>query len=47
VASWAAPKDLALELFKKTKFKNRAVATKLKNKNWIRSLGAINSSDIL
>jgi hypothetical protein len=49
-AKWlhgAAPKDFALGLFKMARFKNRSVATELRNNNWIRSLVAINTSDFL
>jgi hypothetical protein len=49
-AKWlhgATPKELAPELYKKTRFKNRSVASELKNRSWIKSLGAINSSKLL
>jgi hypothetical protein len=42
-----APKDIAPGLFRLTRYKNRNVAVELRNGNWIRSLPAINSSDLL
>jgi hypothetical protein len=47
VSHGAAPKDLAPGLFRLTRYKNRTVAAELRNVNWIRSLPAINSSDLL
>jgi hypothetical protein len=47
VSHGAAPKDLAPGLFRLTRYKNRNVAAELRNVNWIRSLPAINSSDLL
>jgi hypothetical protein len=41
------PKDIAPGLFRLTRYKNRNVAVELRNGNWIRSLPAINSSDLL
>jgi hypothetical protein len=49
-AKWiqrAAPKDLAPGLFKSAIFKKRSVYSKLKNSNWIRNLGVIDSPELL
>jgi hypothetical protein len=39
-----APKDIAPKLFKETRFKKRSVHCDLKNNNWIRSLGKVDTS---
>jgi hypothetical protein len=42
-----APKVIAPNLFKQTRFKNRNVSTEMKNHAWIRCLGEINSPALL
>jgi hypothetical protein len=49
-AKWlhgAAPKDIAPNIYRRTRFKKRLVHTELHNNNWIRSIGLINDSVLL
>jgi hypothetical protein len=42
-----SPRELAPKLYKSTEYKYRNVHTELKNNNWIRSFGNIQSSSLL
>jgi hypothetical protein len=42
-----APKHLAPNLYKATRFKRRTVAKEMQNDNWIKNLGQINNSYLL
>jgi hypothetical protein len=42
-----AAKDMAPGLFRGTRFKHRSVSQELKNNSWIRSLGHINTPDLM
>jgi hypothetical protein len=49
-AKWlngAAPKDIALTLFKAARYKRRMVSAELHNLNWIRSIRGIENSIML
>jgi hypothetical protein len=49
-AKWingVAPKDVAPNLFKSTRFKRRIVQKELQNDNWVRSLPMINNHNLL
>jgi hypothetical protein len=49
-AKWllgSAPKDIAPNLYKGARFKNRTVHVELNNIRWIRNLGLIHSPDML
>jgi hypothetical protein len=43
----ASPKELAPNLYQVTRFKNRNIHAELRNCNWIRSLGPIQSTNLL
>jgi hypothetical protein len=49
-AKWingVAPKDIAPNLFKSTRFKRKIVQKELQNDNWVRSLPMINNHNLL
>jgi hypothetical protein len=42
-----APKEIAPNLFKMTRFKKRSVNSELQNSNWFRNLWAIETPELL
>jgi hypothetical protein len=47
MAQGAALRDVAPNLYKRVRFKNRSVAFELQNHNWIRNIHRINSTNLL